>query len=83
MALVADALAAVREQTNEAGETEPDWPDADWQREVLEQVLPQVAPGKSDRELLKLAATDWRAHPGAAAFYASAEAVVGDIIRAN
>ena len=45
MALVADALAAVREQTEEAGETEPEWPDTEWQSEVLRRVLPEIAPG--------------------------------------
>ena len=83
MALVADALAAVRCGSDEDGSAEPDWPDAEWQSEVLRRVLPEVAPGKSDRELLALAATEWRTHPGAAEFYARAEAVIGDMIRAN
>jgi hypothetical protein len=33
--------------------------------------------------LLALAATEWRSHPGAAEFYARAEAVVGDLIGSN
>lgn len=83
MALVADALASVRVAADESGADEPDWPEAEWQAEVLRRVLPEVAPGKADRELLTLAATEWRSHPGAAEFYARAEAVVGDMIRAN
>jgi hypothetical protein len=83
MALMADALAAVRAESDESGSGEPDWPDTEWQAEVLRRVLPEVAPGKSDRELLKLAATEWRTHPGAAEFYARAEAMIGDMIRAN
>jgi hypothetical protein len=83
MALVADALASVRMASDEAGSDGPDWPEAEWQAEVLRRVLPQVAPGKADRELLDLAATEWRSHPGAAEFLSRAEAVVGEMIRAN
>jgi len=46
-------------------------------------VLPEIAPGKSDRELLRLAAEDWRQHQGAAEFFCRAEAVVGDLVKAN
>ena len=35
------------------------------------------------RELLELAATEWRSHPGAGEFHARAEAAVGDLIRAD
>lgn len=80
MVLVSDALAAVR--PGEDGD-EPEWPEAEWQAEVLRKVLPEVAPGKPERELLRLAANDWRTHPGSAEFLSSAEAVVGDIIKAN
>ncbi len=83
MALVADALTSVRVATDEAGSDGPDWPEAEWQAEVLRRVLPEVAPGKADRELLDLAATEWRSHPGAAEFFSRAEAVVGEMIRAN
>jgi hypothetical protein len=80
MALVADALAAVR--SGDDGE-EPDWPEPDWQKEVLRKVLPEVAPGLPEAELLRLAADDWRTQPGSAEFLSRAEAVVGDIIKAN
>ncbi|MGP0065013.1 MAG: hypothetical protein ACLQGP_15625 [Isosphaeraceae bacterium] len=80
MALVADAMAAVRVEGDAAG---PEWPEAAWQAEVLRRVLRRVSSRKSDRELLELAATDWRTHPGAAAFWARAEAAVGDLIRAD
>jgi hypothetical protein len=80
MALVGDALAAVR--PGDEGE-EPEWPERDWQAEVLRRVLPEVDPGKPERELLRLAAEDWRDHPGSAEFLSRAEAVIGDAIRAN
>jgi hypothetical protein len=83
MALAADALASVRGADDEMGADEPDWPEAEWQAEVLRRVLPDVAPAKADRELLALASTEWRSHPGAAEFYSRAEAVIGDMIRAN
>src|SRR5205823_2266992 len=51
MALIADALAAVRENDDDDSASEPDWPELPWQTEILKQVLPEVAPGKSDREL--------------------------------
>ena len=80
MALVADAMAGVR--PGEEGE-EPQWPEAEWQAEVLRKVLPEVDPARSERELLRLAAEQWNKHPGSAEFLPRAEAVVGDIIRAN
>lgn len=83
MALIADALAAVREESTDDGSAEPDWPETPWQAEILRLVLPEVAPGKSDRELLRLATGDWREAPGAAEFFARAEAVVGDLVKAN
>ena len=82
MGLVAAAMAAVRTE-DDSGAVRADWPEAEWQREVLRRVLPRVEPGKPERELLELAATVWRAHPGAGDFYASAEAAVGDIIRVD
>jgi hypothetical protein len=83
MALIADALAAVREESTDDDSAEADWPEMPWQAEILKLVLPDVAPGKSDRELLHLAAGEWRQHPGAAEFFARAEAVVGDLVKAN
>ncbi len=83
MALIADALAAVREESTDDEGTEPDWPETPWQAEILRLVLPEVAPGKPDRELLRLAAEDWRQHQGPAEFFGRAEAVVGDLVKAN
>ncbi len=83
IALVADALAAVRGESVEDDEGEPDWPEKPWQSEILKLILPEVAPGKSERELLTMAAGEWREHPGAGEFFARAEAVVGDIVKAN
>jgi hypothetical protein len=80
LALLCDALAAIR--VGDDGE-EPEWPDTEWQTEVLRRVLPEVEKTKSERELLRLAAADWRTHPGSAEFLSHAEAVIGDIIGAN
>jgi hypothetical protein len=83
MELVAVAMAAIRAGDGEGRGEKADWPEAEWQCDVLRRVLPRVAPGKPERELLELAATEWRAHPGAGEFYARAEAVVGEMIRAD
>jgi hypothetical protein len=83
MALIADALAAIQENAAEDETPEPDWPETPWQAEILKLVLPEVAPGKSDRELLRLAVEEWRQHPGAAEFFSRAEAVVGNFVKAN
>jgi hypothetical protein len=80
MALVADSLAAVKPGDEDEP---PDWPDEDWQREVLEIILRSIDSNKSDAELLRMAAHDWRTYPGAADFYSHAEAIVGDIVKAN
>jgi hypothetical protein len=80
LVLVGDSLAAVKR----GDEDEPaDWPDEDWQREVLERVFRAIDPGKSDDQLLRMAANDWRSHPGAAVFHSRAEAIIGDIVKAN
>lgn len=83
LALVADALAAVRGDADADGASEPDWPEKPWQAEILKLVLPEIAPGKSERELLTMAAGEWRESPGAGEFFARAEAIVGDIVKAN
>ncbi|MFO0848382.1 MAG: hypothetical protein U0871_07490 [Gemmataceae bacterium] len=83
LALIADALSAVRNDPAADDTSESDWPESQWQTEVLKLILPEVAPGKTERELLALAAVEWREHPGAAEFFARAEAVVGDIVKAN
>ena len=60
-----------------------DWPDDDWQREVLQLILRSIDSSKSELELLRMAADDWRSHPGATVFYSRAEAIIGDIVKAN
>jgi hypothetical protein len=80
MALVGDSLAAVKP----GDEDEPaDWPDEEWQREVLKRILHTIDSSKSEPELLKIAADEWRSHPGAAVFYSRTEAAIGDIVKAN
>ncbi len=80
MALLGDAIAAIKE--GEDGQ-EPEWPDSEWQAEVLRRILPEIEKSKSERELLQLAADDWRTHPGSAEFLSRAEAVIGELINAN
>jgi hypothetical protein len=80
MALTGDAMAAIKPGEDDE---EPDWPDEDWQREVLDRVLRLIDPTKSEAELLRMAADEWRSHPGAAEFYTRAEAIIGDIVKAN
>jgi hypothetical protein len=46
-------------------------------------IVTEIDPGKSEAELLSMAAGDWRVHPGAAVFYSRAEAIIGDIVKAN
>jgi hypothetical protein len=65
------ALAAVRAE-DDFGEARAEWPGAEWQREVLRRVLPRVAPGRSLRELLELAAGEWQEYPGACELQARA-----------
>jgi hypothetical protein len=83
LALIADALAAIEVDGDDDEPAEPDWPEVPWQAELLKLVLPEVAPGKSERELLRLATEEWRQHPGAAEFFSRAEAVIGDLVKAN
>jgi hypothetical protein len=80
MALVADSLAAVRPGDEDEP---PDWPDEDWQKEVLDRILVGIDSSKSREELLTMAAEEWRSHPGATVYYSRAEAVIGDIVKAN
>jgi hypothetical protein len=82
MALLADALSAVTSDSDDE-KTEPAWPEKQWQTEVLKLILPEVAPGKSERELLKMAGGEWQDSPGAGEFFSRAEAVIGDIVKAN
>ena len=82
LTLLRDALADLRPP---GGGENPaaDWPETPWRAEVLRHVLPEVAPGKSDAELLVMAATEWQ-EPGLAGdLFARAEAVVGDMVSAN
>ena len=81
MALVQDAAAAVRVPDEPDADPEP--PEKEWQAEVLRRVLPMIDPSLSEAEALRRCATDWREHPGSAAFAARAEAAVGELIEAN
>ena len=83
LALIADAMSAVHQDTASDGTSEPDWPEVPWQAEILKLILPQVSPGKSERELLSMAVGEWREPAGAAEFFARAEAIVGDVVKAN
>lgn len=83
LALLADALAGVRSEVSDGGSEEPTWPEVPWQVEILKLILPEVAPGKSDRELLSMVVNDWREPSGAGEFFARAEAIVGDVVKAN
>jgi len=83
LALIADSMSAVRGDTSDEQSDELDWPEKPWQAEILKLVLPLVAPGKSDRELLTMVTGEWREDPGCGDFFARAEAVVGDIVKAN
>jgi hypothetical protein len=84
MELVAVAMAAIRVEEGEGGgAVQAEWPEAEWQCDVLRRVLPRVAPGKPERELLEMAATEWRSHPGAGEFYPRADAAVGDMIHTD
>lgn len=76
-------MSAVRSDISAEEGGEPEWPEKPWQVEVLKMVLPEIAVGKSERELLRLAATEWQKYPGAGEFLSGAEAVVGDIVKAN
>lgn len=80
MALVADSMSAIR--TPEDDE-DPEWPVDGWHTEVLKRVLPEIDPTRSESELLRLAAKEWRTHPGSATFLSRAEAAIGEIIQAN
>jgi hypothetical protein len=81
LALIADAMSAVQGDAADEQSDELGWPEKPWQAEILKRVLPQVAPDKSERELLTMAAQAWR--EGCGDFFARAEAVVGDIVKAN
>ena len=80
MALLIDSLSAVRV---EDGESEAEWPNKEWQREVLRRLLPRIVPHKTDQELLNMAAEDWKSGTGLATFLPRAEAAIGEFIDCN
>lgn len=80
LALLYDAMAAI--QPGDDGE-EPTWPEREWHVDVLKFILPKIDEAKSDSEILRLAATEWRSNPGSSSFMSRAEAIVGEIIGAN
>jgi len=80
LTLLANSMSAIH--GGEEGE-DPEWPEREWQSEVLRRVLPEIDSSRSEAELLRLAGTEWRTHPGSAAFLSRAEAAIGEIIQAN
>ncbi len=80
LTLLTNALADISEP--EEG-TAVEWPETPWRAEVLRLILPEVMPGKSDVELLALALAGRREAGEAATLFARAEAVIGDVVKAN
>ena len=80
LTLLSASMSAIR--GGDEGE-DPEWPEREWQTEVLRRVLPEIDSTRTEAELLRLAASEWRAHPGSAAFLSRAEAAMGEIIQAN
>ncbi len=82
--LVGVAMAGIRlDDADEGRPPQAGWPEAEWQRDVLGRILPRVAPGRPPRELLELAAAEWRSPRGAGEFYARAEAAIGEMLQAG
>ncbi len=80
MALLFDSMAAIKPgEDNE----DPTWPEREWQAEVLKRMLPEIDSVKSEPEILRLAAREWRTHPGSGAFLSRAEAAIGEFVGAN
>jgi hypothetical protein len=79
LALLKDSLAGIQIAEDES----EDWPETPWRVEVLRHILPDVAPGKSEAELLSMAVNDWRDEGYAGDLFARAEAVIGEFITAN
>jgi len=82
LALFHDALAGIRLPDPELEGT-ADWPDTPWRSEVLKRILPGVFPDKSDAELLSMLVGEWREPTLAGELFARAEAVIGDMLKAN
>lgn len=80
LTLLCDSMSAIH--GGEDGE-DPEWPEREWQSEVLRRVLPEIDFSRTEAELLRLAASEWRTHPGSAAFLSRAEAAIGELIQAN
>lgn len=80
MTLLGTAMSGIR---SEDPEEDPEWPESDWQSETLKRILPEIDPARSESELLRLAATEWRQYPGSAVFLSRAEAALGDLIQSN
>ena len=80
MTLLGTAMSGVRWDDPDE---DPEWPESDWQTETLQRVLPEIDPARSESELLRLAASEWRQHPGSASFLSRAEGAIGDLIQSN
>jgi hypothetical protein len=80
MALLNDSVAGIKPGDDN---DDPTWPDREWQAEVLKRILPEIDTAKSEAELLRLTANEWRTHPGSALFLSRAEAAIGEFVGAN
>jgi hypothetical protein len=80
MTLLGTAMSGIR---CDDPDEDPEWPESDWQAETLKRVLPEIDPTRSETELLRLAASEWRQYPGSATFLSRAEAALGDLIQSN
>ena len=80
MAMLNAAIAAI-EQGQEGDD--PDWPEQDWKRQVLQKLLPKIYPDKSDREALREAVVNWNSKHGAGQLESRAQAEIGKVIRAD
>lgn len=80
LALFRDSLSEVKEADEGAA---VEWPETPWRAEVLRHILPEVMPGKSDAEMLRMVLTDWQEPQRAGELFARAEGVIGDVVKAN
>jgi len=80
MAMLNAAIAGIEQ--GQAGE-DPDWPEQDWKRQVLQKLLPRIYPDKSDREALREAVVNWNSKHGAGQLESRAQAEIGKVIRAD
>jgi hypothetical protein len=80
MAMLNAAIASI--ERGDEGD-DPDWPEQDWKRQVLQKLLPRVYPDKSDKEALREALANWNSKHGAGQLESRAQAEIGKIIKAD